>query len=147
MSLEIKIMDAIKTAMKEKNSVALDALRAVKSQLLLLKTSGKNEVSEQDEIALLQRLIKQRKESAQMFETSGRTELAENEINQIKYIEQFLPVQLSVEELTVEIQNIINELGVSQANEIGKVMGVASKKFAGKADGKTISEIAKKLLS
>ena len=147
MSLEVKIMDAIKTAMKEKNSVALDALRAVKSQLLLLKTSGKDEVSQNDEIALLQRLIKQRKESAQMFETSGRTELADNEINQIKYIEQFLPAQLSVEELTVEIQNIINELGVSQANEIGKVMGVASKKFAGTADGKTISEIAKKLLS
>jgi uncharacterized protein YqeY len=147
MSLEVKIMDAIKTAMKEKNSVALDALRAVKSQLLLLKTSGKDEVSQNDEITLLQRLIKQRKESAQMFETSGRTELADNEINQIKYIEQFLPTQLSVEELTVEIQNIINELGVSQANEIGKVMGVASKKFAGTADGKTISEIAKKLLS
>ena len=148
MSLENTINDAIKTAMKEKDKVALDSLRAVKSQILLLKTEAKGaEVSAEQEIAILQRMIKQRKDSFEQFVTQGRIDLAEVEEAQMKVIEKYLPAQLSPEELEAEMKKIIAEAGAETMKDLGKVMGIASKAFAGKSDGKSISEMAKKLLS
>lgn len=148
MSLENTINEAIKTAMREKDKVALDSLRAVKSQILLLKTEAKGaEVSAEQEIAILQRMIKQRKDSFEQFAAQGRNDLAEVEEAQMKVIEQFLPKQLSSEELEAEIKNIIAETGAESMKDLGKVMGTASKMLAGKSDGKSISEMAKKLLS
>lgn len=148
MSLEITISDAIKTAMREKDKVALDALRAVKSQILLLKTEVKGaEVSAEQEIAILQRMIKQRKDSYDQFTAQNRSDLAEVESAQMKVIEKFLPAQLSAEELETEMKKIITETGAQSAKDLGKVMGIASKTLAGKSDGKSISEMAKKLLS
>ena len=148
MSLENTINDAIKTAMKEKDKVALDSLRAVKSQILLLKTEAKGaEVSAEQEIAILQRMIKQRKDSFEQFVAQGRNDLAEVEEAQIKVIEKYLPAQLSPEELEAEMKKIIAETGAETIKDLGKVMGIASKAFAGKSDGKSISEMAKKLLS
>ncbi len=148
MSLEQKITDAMKTAMKEKDRVALDSLRAVKAQILLVKTEQKGaEVSEEQEIAILQRMIKQRKDSYDQFLAQNRMDLAEVEVAQSKVIEQFLPAQLSQEELEAAIKNIIAQTGAEGAKDLGKVMGVASKELAGKSDGKSISTMAKKLLS
>lgn len=148
MSLEIKINEAIKTAMKEKNKIALDSLRAVKSQILLLKTEAKGaEISFEQEIAVLQRMIKQRKDSFEQFVEQGRNDLAEVEQAQMKEIEKFLPEQISLEELEAQIKNIISDAGAISIKDLGKVMGIASKVFMGKADGKTISETVKKLLS
>lgn len=148
MSLENTINEAIKTAMKEKDKVALDSLRAVKSQILLLKTEARSaEVSAEQEIAILQRMIKQRKDSYEQFSAQGRTDLADVEEAQMKVIEKFLPKQLSAEELETEMKNIIAETGAETMKDLGKVMGVASKALAGKSDGKSISEMAKKLLS
>ena len=148
MSLELTINEAIKTAMREKDKVALDSLRAVKSQILLLKTEAKGaDVSAEQEIAILQRMIKQRKDSYEQFVSQNRTDLAEVEAAQMKVIEQFLPAQLTAEELEAEIKKIIAETGAETIKDLGKVMGVASKTLAGKSDGKSISEMAKKLLS
>lgn len=148
MSLENTISEAIKTAMREKDRVALDSLRAVKSQILLLKTEAKGaEVSAEQEIAILQRMIKQRKDSFEQFTAQGRADLAEVEEAQMKVIEQFLPKQLSAEELESEIKTIISETKAETIKDLGKVMGVASKALAGKSDGKSISEMVKKLLS
>lgn len=148
MSLENTINDAIKTAMKAKDKVALDSLRAVKSQILLLKTEAKGaDVSAEQEIAILQRMIKQRKDSFDQFTAQGRNDLAEVEEAQSKVIEQFLPKQLSAEELETEIKKIISETGAESIKDLGKVMGTASKTLAGKSDGKSISEMVKKLLS
>ncbi len=134
--------------MREKDKTALDALRAVKSQILLLKTEAKGaEVSSEQEIAILQRMIKQRKESFDQFTAQNRSDLAEVEDAQMKVISKFLPEQLSAEELEREIRAIIDETGAESMKDIGKVMGSASKKLAGKADGKSISEMAKKMLS
>lgn len=148
MSLENIISEAIKTAMREKDRVALDSLRAVKSQILLLQTEARGaEVSPEQEIAILQRMIKQRKDSFEQFSAQGRQDLAEVEEAQMKVIEKFLPKQLSAEELETEIKNIISETGAESIKDLGKVMGAASKVLAGKSDGKSISEMAKKLLS
>ena len=148
MSLELTINEAIKTAMREKNKVALDSLRAVKSQILLLKTDAKDAVvSAEQEIAILQRMIKQRKDSYEQFVAQNRNDLAEVELAQMKVIEQFLPAQLSAEELEAEIKKIITEVGAESLKDLGKVMGTASKALAGKSDGKSISEMVKKLLS
>ncbi|MDM1554067.1 MULTISPECIES: GatB/YqeY domain-containing protein [Chryseobacterium] len=148
MSLENTISEAIKTAMREKDRVALDSLRAVKAQILLLQTEARGaEVSAEQEIAILQRMIKQRKDSFEQFAAQGRQDLAEVEEAQMKVIEKFLPKQLSAEELEVEIKNIISETGAESIKDLGKVMGAASKALAGKSDGKSISEMAKKLLS
>lgn len=134
--------------MKEKDRVALDSLRAVKSQILLLKTEAKGaEVSTEQEIAILQRMIKQRKDSHEQFTAQGRQDLAEVEEAQMKVIEQFLPKQLTLEELEAEMKKIISETGAESMKDLGKVMGSASKALAGKSDGKSISEMAKKLLS
>ena len=148
MSLELTINEAIKTAMREKDKVALDSLRAVKSQILLLKTEAKGaDVSAEQEIAILQRMIKQRKDSYEQFVAQNRNDLAEVEMAQMKVIEQFLPAQLSAEELETEIKKIITEVGAESLKDLGKVMGTASKALAGKSDGKSISEMVKKLLS
>ncbi len=148
MSLENTISEAIKTAMRAKDKVALDSLRAVKSQILLLKTEARGtEVSAEQEIAILQRMVKQRKDSYDQFTAQGRNDLAEVEEAQMKVIEQFLPKQLSPEELEAEIKNIIAETGAASGKDLGKVMAAASKALAGKSDGKSISETAKRLLS
>ena len=148
MSLELTINEAIKTAMREKDKVALDSLRAVKSQILLLKTEAKGaDVSAEQEIAILQRMIKQRKDSYEQFVAQNRNDLAEVELAQMKVIEQFLPAQLSAEELEAEIKKIIAEVGAESLKDLGKIMGTASKALAGKSDGKSISEMVKKLLS
>ncbi|CAA7196478.1 GatB/YqeY domain-containing protein [Chryseobacterium potabilaquae] len=148
MSLETTINESIKTAMKEKNKVALDSLRAVKAQILLLKTEAKGaDISSEQEIAILQRMVKQRKDSYEQFTAQGRNDLAEVEDAQMKVIEQFLPKQLSIEELEAEIKKIMSEANAESIKDLGKVMGIASKVLAGKSDGKSISEMAKKLLS
>lgn len=148
MNLEQKITEALKVAMKNKDRVALDSLRAVKSQILLVKTESKGaEVTEEQEIAILQRMIKQRKDSYEQFVAQNRNDLAEVEEAQMKVIEQFLPAQLSPEELEKEIKQIIAEVGAESIKDLGKVMGMASKSLAGKSDGKSISEMVKKLLS
>ncbi|MDM1550161.1 GatB/YqeY domain-containing protein [Empedobacter falsenii] len=148
MNLETQIMAQLKEAMKAKNTVALEALRAVKSELLLAKTSGANgELSEDQEIALLQKLVKQRKEAAEQFEANERKELAEKELAQAEVIQQFLPAQLSDEELTAAITEIIAEVGATSPKDMGKVMGAASSKLAGKAEGKLISAKVKDILA
>lgn len=148
MSLETQIMDQMKDAMRNKNTIALEALRAIKSELLLLKTSGgSGEVSESQEIALLQKLIKQRKEAAEQFTANNRNELAEKELAQAEVIQTFLPQQLSIEELETKIKEIIVQTGATSAKDMGKVMGTASSQLAGKAEGKIIADTVKKLLS
>lgn len=147
MSLEAKIMEAIKTAMKEKNSVALDALRAIKSQIILEKTSGKGtELSEHQEMAILKRMVKQRRESAELFSKSGREDLAENELAQLRVIEQFLPEQLTPEQLAEEVRKILKEAGISGKENMGKAIGLVNQKLAGRAEGKAIAEAVKEAL-
>ncbi len=142
-------MDEIKTAMKAKDTVALEALRAVKSELLLASTASgsKEDLSEDDEIKLLQRLVKTRKESARIFTEQNRPDLAEPELAQVAVIEKFLPAQLSEEEVEAVVAKIIAETGASGIASMGKVMGLASAQLGGTAEGKTISTIVKKLLS
>lgn len=148
MSLEQTINTAIVTAMKEKDKVALDALRAVKSQILLAKTESKGaDVSAEQEMAILQKMIKQRKDSYEQFMAQNRSDLAEVEVAQMKVIEKYLPAQLSAEELEAEIAKIIAEIGAESLKDLGKVMGIASKTLAGKSDGKSIAETVKRLLS
>jgi hypothetical protein len=130
MSLEKNIMTKMKEAMKAKDSVALESLRAIKSAILLAKTeTGSSDgLSEEQEVKMLQKLVKQRKDSAALYNEQGRADLAEPEIAQAAVIEQFLPAQMSTEELTEEISQIIADLGASGMKDMGKVMGVASKK-------------------
>jgi len=147
MSLQQKVMSQLKEAMKAKDKVALESLRAIKSALLLAQTSGdKKELTEEDEIKLVQKLVKQRKESAELYTKQGREDLAEPELAQAKVLSQFLPEQLSEEELKKVISEIITQVGASSMKDMGKVMGLASKKLAGKADGKAISGVVKQLL-
>ncbi|MFC6266816.1 GatB/YqeY domain-containing protein [Frigoriflavimonas asaccharolytica] len=148
MSLETTISTAIVTAMKAKDKVALDSLRAVKSQILLLKTEIKGaEVTDDQVIVILQRMVKQRKDSYEQFSAQGRTDLAEVETAQINVIEEYLPKQLTDEELQTEIENLISETGATSIKEMGKVIGLASKNLAGRVEGKRISEMVKSLLS
>lgn len=148
MSLESKITEQMKEAMRSKNQIALESLRAIKSEILLVKTSGGNgEMTESQEIAMLQKLIKQRKEAAEQFTNNDRAELAEKELAQAEIIQGFLPQQLTAEELEIALKKIIEEVGATSAKEIGKVMGAASAQLAGKAEGKMIAETVKKLLN
>lgn len=149
MNLEQKIMAELKTAMLAKDEAGLRSLRAIKAAILLVKTSegGGGELKEEDEIKLLQKLVKQRKDSLEIFEQQNRTDLAQKEKEEIAVIEKFLPKQLSTEELKEELSKIIAETGASSPADLGKVMGIATKKFAGKADGKTISSLVKELLT
>jgi len=148
MSLEKKIMDNMKDAMRAKNTVALEALRAIKAAIIIAKTdTGAAEgLSEEDEIKMLQRLVKMRKDSATIFTEQNRMDLAEPELEQIAVIEQFLPAQLSEQEVEAIIAKIIAETGASGIASMGKVMGLASGQIGGQAEGKTISTIVKKLL-
>lgn len=149
MSLQEKIMSELKAAMRAKDSVRLEALRAVKSALLLVQTSGTGSeaINEDEELKLLQRLVKQRKESAVIYKEQGREDLAQPELDQAAVIEEFLPAQLSAEEIEKEVESIITTTGASGMQDMGKVMGMASKQLAGKADGRTISEIVKRKLA
>jgi uncharacterized protein YqeY len=148
MSLATQIMDEIKNAMRAKDTVALESLRAVKSALLLAQTEtgAKEEISADEEIKLLQRLVKQRKDSANIYTEQGRPDLAEPELLQAAVIEKFLPAQLSEEEVEAVIAKIIAETGASGIASMGKVMGLASVQIGGQAEGKVISGIVKKLL-
>jgi len=148
MSLETQIMDEIKNAMRAKDTIALEALRAVKSGIIMSKTEGgaSDTLSAEDEIKLLQRLVKQRKDSATIYTEQGRTDLAEPELAQVAVIEKFLPAQLSEDEVETIVAQIIADNGFSGMAVMGQVMGMASKELAGKIDGKTISTIVKKLL-
>jgi len=149
MSLQSQVMTELKAAMKAKDSVALESLRAIKSAILLAQTEtgGGGELSEEAEIKLLQKLVKQRKDSAALYTDQGRADLAEPELAQAAVIEKFLPEQLSEEEITAVVKATIEKVGASGMQDMGKVMGMASKELAGIADGKTISGIVKTLLS
>ena len=149
MNLESKITDALKSAMKAKDTTALEALRAVKSALLLAKTESgaKDSIDEAEEIKILQRLVKQRKESAQIYSDQGREDLAAPELAQVEVIEQFLPAPMEEAEVAEIIAEIIAQTGASSMADMGKVMGLANAKIAGRADGKTISQIVKQKLT
>ena len=149
MSLEAKIMEALKEAMKAKDTIALESLRAVKSAILLAKTEAKagETLAEEEEIKLLQRLVKQRKESADFYQKQGREDLATPELAQAEIIAKFLPEQLSEEKVEAIIKEIVARVGAIGMKEMGKVMGEANKELAGKADGKLIAAIVKKVLS
>ncbi|MFD2919097.1 GatB/YqeY domain-containing protein [Terrimonas rubra] len=149
MSLEQNIMTELKAAMLAKNEVALRSLRAIKAAILLAKTAegSKGDLTGDEEIKLLQKLVKQRKDSLDIFTTQNRPDLAAKEAEEIAVIEKFLPAQLSAEELKTIIASIIADTGASSPADMGKVMGAASKQLAGKADGKAISAIVKELLS
>lgn len=149
MSLEKNIMDHMKEAMKAKDTVALEALRAIKSAIILAKTEAGagDELSADDEIKMLQRLVKQRKDSATIYNEQGRADLAEPELAQVAVIEKFLPAQLSEAEVEAVVAKIIADNGFAGMGAMGQVMGLASKELAGQTDGKTISTLVKKLLA
>ncbi|MBQ4433509.1 MAG: GatB/YqeY domain-containing protein [Bacteroidales bacterium] len=148
MSLEEKVMAGIKSAMLAKDQRALEALRAVKAEILLLKTAkDAKPITEDVELKLLQRLAKQRQEAADIYKNSGREDLAAEELAQLKVITQFLPAQMSEEEITAALKQLIADNNISGIKEMGKLMGLASKQFAGKADNKLVSQIVKQLLS
>ena len=148
MSLQTKVMNAMKIAMKAKDAGALAALRAVKSELLLASTSASaGELTEADEIKILQKLVKQRKESATIFSEQNREDLAKPELEQAAVIEQFLPEQMSEEEVAKVVDKIIAQTGASSMKDMGKVMGMTNSELGGKADGKTISGIVKAKLA
>lgn len=147
MGLQQKVMDQMKTAMKAKDTVALESLRAIKSELLLAKTSGDLALSNDDEVKLVQKLVKQRKDSATIFSEQGREDLAAPELAQVAVLEQFLPEQLSELEIEKVVEQTIANTGASGMKDMGKVMGMVSKELVGRADGKTISTIVKKKLA
>jgi len=147
MSLEKKIMTDLKEAMKAKDQAALRAIRAVKSALQLARTDGTgDEMTEEKEIKLLQKLVKQRKDSLDIYVKQNREDLAQVEREEIPFIEKYLPAQMDEAELETVIKGLIEKTGASGMKDMGKVMGMASKQLAGKADGKTISAMVKKLL-
>jgi|SRR6185312_5031848 len=146
MSLEEKITGEIKAAMLSKNTKRLEALRAIKAEILLLNSSEKG-TSEELETKAMQKMVKQRKESAEIYISQNRPELAETELFQASVIESFLPTQMSADELQTAVKDIIANTGAASMADMGKVMGIATKQLAGKAEGKAISEMVKKLLS
>lgn len=149
MTLEQIIQEAIKEAMKAKDTVALNAMRAIKGEILLFKTSegGGKEIGDTDIVKLIQKLVKQRKESAEQYVAAGRQELADNELAEASAMEKYLPKQLSLEEVEVKIKEIIERVGAASIKDMGKVMGVAGKELAELSDGRTISSVVKKLLA
>ena len=148
MNLEQKIMQDLKAAMKAKDQKALRGIRAVKAAILLEKTSGdKSELNEEKEIKLLQKLVKQRKDSLAIYQKESRDDLAQIEEEEIEVIERYLPEQMSAEELHAEVGKIIDETGASSMKDMGKVMGIATKRFAGRAEGKAISAAVKEKLN
>lgn len=148
MALEQQIQKDIMEAMKAHNTVRTNTVRAIKSEILLAKTSGAGaEITDGDVIKLIQKLIKQRKESAAMYAQGGRQDLADNELAEAAEMEGYLPKQLSEAEVEEIVKGIIAETGASSMADMGKVMGLATKKLAGQADGRTVSTIVKKLLA
>jgi uncharacterized protein YqeY len=149
MSLEQKVMTDLKTAMLAKDEKALRSLRAIKAAILLAKTSegAGGDLKEEDEIRLLQKLIKSRKDSLEIYQAQHRSDLAVKEQEEIAIIEKFLPRQMSPDELKIVLQKIIEETGAGSPSDMGRVMGIATKQLAGKIDGKSISTMVKDLLS
>lgn len=149
MSLELEIAAGIKEAMLAKEKTKLESLRAIKAAILLAKTAegASHELTDGDIVKIIQKLVKQRKESAEIYNQQNRPELAEKELSEASFMEVYLPKQLSEEELTAELKTIIAETGASKPSDMGKVMGVATKRLAGKADGKAISAKVKELLA
>lgn len=149
MNLEQKVMGELKTAMLAKDEKSLRSLRAIKAAIILAKTSegAGGELKAEDEIKLLQKLVKQRKDSLDIYQKQNREDLAKKEQEEIEIIEKFLPRQMDSEELKSVLTSLIRELGVSSPAEMGKVMAAATKQLAGKADGKTISVLVKEILS
>lgn len=149
MSLKSKIEKEIISAMKSKDSVRLESLRAIKSAIILLETKSgvKSNPTQEDEIALLQKLVKQRKESATIFNSQGRVDLAEKEIAQETIISEFLPKQISTKELTIIIEEIVKRTNAEGMKDMGSVMRLATKELSGKSDGKTISQIVRSILT
>lgn len=148
MSLEQRINDDIKTAMKAKAEITLRSLRAIKAAIILAKTAegAADTLSTDDEIKILSKMVKQRRDSVAMFEQQNRTDLATKETDEIAVIEQYLPQQLTADELTAELQAIIAQVGATSAKDLGKVMGIANKQLTGRADGKQIAATVKTLL-
>mgnify|MGYP001055919242 CR=1 FL=1 len=147
MTLEQKIVQDLKEAMKAKDKVALRGIRAIKAALLLAQTDGSHDAMTEDkEIKLLQKLVKQRKDSLEIYEKQNREDLAQTEREEIAIIEKYLPKQMDTAELEAFIKNIIKTTGAASMKDMGKVMGMASKQLAGKADGKAISAVVKQLL-
>lgn len=148
MSLEENVMTQLKAAMKSKDQAALRSIRAIKAAILLTKTDGSGkELDQAGEIKLLQKLVKQRQDSLDIYKKQGRADLAKVEEEEIAVIQKFLPEQMSEEELTSIVKEIVAQTGASGMKDMGKVMGAASQKVAGKADGKTLASIVKQLLS
>lgn len=149
MNLAEKINDDLKQAMLAKDKRKLEALRAIKSALLMIKTgkdAGVAEIPKNVELQMLQKLVKQRKETAEVYKQQNRPELAEEELYQADIIEAYLPKQMDLEEVRIIVQQIADEVGATSIKDMGKVMGEATKKLAGKADNKTVSEIAREIL-
>ena len=148
-TMEKRIQADMVAAMKAKEAVKLASLRAIKAAILLAKTAegGNGEVSDQEIVKIIQKLVKQRKESAQQYIDAGRPELAENELAEVAAMEVYLPKQLSEDEVKAELEKIIEEVGASQPSDMGKVMGVATKRLAGLAEGRLISNLVKQILS
>ena len=149
MELEKRIQADMVAAMKAKEAVRLSSLRAIKAAIMLAKTAegATGEVSDQDIVKIIQKLVKQRKESAQQYTDAGRPELAANEVAEMEAMEVYLPKQLTEAEVEAELVKIIADVGATQPSEMGKVMGVATKRLAGLADGRVISTLVKKLLT
>ena len=149
MDLFDKVSEDIKNAMKAKDKVALETLRNVKKYFLEAKTApGANDtLTDADALKIMQKLVKQGKDSASIYEQQGRADLAEAELGQVRVIERYLPKQMSAEELEAELRTIIAQVGAAGPKDMGKVMGVASKALAGKAEGRAISETVKRLLN
>ncbi|WP_442267365.1 GatB/YqeY domain-containing protein [Tenacibaculum sp. ZS6-P6] len=148
MSVQQEVMNKMKEAMKSKDTVALTALRALKSAFMLANTeAGAGELSEEQELKIIQKQVKQRKDSAEVFISQNRQDLADPELAEAKVLEQFLPEALSEDEIVKVVVEVIVQVGAEGMKDMGKVMGVVSKKLAGKADGKTISTIVKQKLA
>ena len=149
MALEQQIQEDIKAAMKARDAVATAATRAIKGEILLFKTAegGNKEVADGDILKMIQKLIKQRKESAEQFVAAGRKELADNELAEAAVMEKYLPKQLSEAEVEEKVKEIIAQVGATSIKDMGKVMGTANKALAGQSDGRTISSVVKRLLA
>ena len=147
MNFEEKINSDLKNAMLAKDEASVRGLRAVKSAILLAKTSGGGETTPADEIKMLQKLVKQRKESAEIYKKENRADLLKTEEEEIAVIERYLPKMMSEDEIRAELKNIISSIGATSAADMGKVMGAASKHFAGKADNRIVSALVKEMLS
>jgi uncharacterized protein YqeY len=147
MSLESRIMEEMKTAMKAKDEVGLRTLRAIKAAILIEKTSGSGtEITEADELKMLQKMAKQRRDSLEIFTTQNRPDLAQKEEEELAIISRFLPQQMSSDDLRKAVQEVITQTGASSPADMGKVMGAANKALAGKAEGKAIADMVKELL-